>query len=332
MKKLPGAEKAELQELPQIKERISFLYLERCIINRQDSSISISDERGTVQVPAASLGILLLGPGTTITHRAMELIGDAGTGILWIGEHGVRYYAFGRPLTHSASLLLRQAKLVTNTKSRLAVARMMYQMRFGQEDVSQMTMQQRKAEEAAEAADSGRDKSYPDDYIVLDIETTGLREKTDEIMEIAMLKVIEGKTTASFHTLLHTKKPIPRPIEKLTGITNDDLAKKGKELDEILPQVVDFVEGYALVGHNIGFDLGFLNQALAKAKRAGLDNPQYDTMEMYTKVQSTLGKKSLADVVRALQISEKPSHWGMPDCKAEKEVYEILKAKCKKQQ
>lgn len=193
-------------------------------------------------------------------------------------------------------------------------------------------MQQRKAEEAAEAADSGRDKSYPDDYIVLDIETTGLREKTDEIMEIAMLKVIEGKTAASFHTLLHTKKPIPRPIEKLTGITNDDLAKKGKELDEILPQVVDFVEGYALVGHNIGFDLGFLNQALAKAKRAGLDNPQYDTMEMYTKVQGTSGKKSLADVVRALQISEKPSHRGMPDCKAEKEVYEMLKAKCKKQQ
>ena len=53
MKKLPGAQKTELQELPQIKERLSFLYLERCLINRQDSSISIADERGTVQVPAA---------------------------------------------------------------------------------------------------------------------------------------------------------------------------------------------------------------------------------------------------------------------------------------
>lgn len=149
MKKIPGAEKAELQELPQIKERISFLYLERCLINRQDSSISITDERGTVQVPVASLSVLLLGPGTTITHRAMELIGDAGTSILWIGEHGVRYYAFGRPLTHSASLLLMQAKMVTNTKSRLAVARKMYQMRFGQEDVSQVTMQQLRGREGA---------------------------------------------------------------------------------------------------------------------------------------------------------------------------------------
>ena len=103
MKKLPGAQKTELQELPQIKERLSFLYLERCLINRQDSSISIADERGTVQVPAASLSVLLLGPGTTVTHRAMELIGDAGTSVLWIGEHGVRYYAWGKPLTHSAS-------------------------------------------------------------------------------------------------------------------------------------------------------------------------------------------------------------------------------------
>lgn len=119
MKKLPGAQKTELQELPQIKERLSFLYLERCLINRQDSSISIADERGTVQVPAASLSVLLLGPGTTVTHRAMELIGDAGTSVLWIGEHGVRYYASGKPLTHSASLLMMQAKLVTNTRLRL---------------------------------------------------------------------------------------------------------------------------------------------------------------------------------------------------------------------
>lgn len=74
-------DKPGLQELPQIKERISFLYLERCLINRQDSAISISDERGTVNVPAASLSIIILGPGTNITHRAMELAGDVGTGI-----------------------------------------------------------------------------------------------------------------------------------------------------------------------------------------------------------------------------------------------------------
>lgn len=135
-------DKPGLQELPQIKERISFLYLERCLINRQDSAISISDERGTVNVPAASLSIIILGPGTNITHRAMELAGDVGTGIIWTGEHGVRFYASGSAMTHSAALLVQQAKLVSNTQTRLGVARRMYQMRFPDEDVTGLTMQQ----------------------------------------------------------------------------------------------------------------------------------------------------------------------------------------------
>ena len=147
--KQQGAKKAELQELPQIKERMSFLYVERCLINRQDGAISISDGRGTVNVPAASLGVLLLGPGTNITHRAMELIGDAGVSVVWVGERGVRYYAHGKPLTHSAALLIRQAELVSNTQSRLSVARNMYQMRFPGEDVSKLTMQQLRGKEGS---------------------------------------------------------------------------------------------------------------------------------------------------------------------------------------
>lgn len=147
--KISGADKAELQELPQIKERISFLYLERCLINRQDSAVSITDERGTVNVPAAPLSVLLLGPGTNVTHRAMELIGDVGASVLWVGEHGVRFYASGRPLTHSATLLIAQSELVSNARSRLAVARKMYQMRFRGEDVSKLTMQQLRGKEGA---------------------------------------------------------------------------------------------------------------------------------------------------------------------------------------
>jgi CRISPR-associated protein Cas1 len=58
--------KPDLQALPQIKERISFLYLERCVVNRQDNAITITDVRGTVQAPAAVLSVILLGPGTKI--------------------------------------------------------------------------------------------------------------------------------------------------------------------------------------------------------------------------------------------------------------------------
>lgn len=142
-------ERPQLQTLPTMRERISFLYLERCLVNRQDNAITVTDLRGTVHVPAAALGVILLGPGSNVTHRAMELIGDAGASIIWVGEHGVRYYAHGRPLTHSSRMLTAQAALVSNTRSRLAVARRMYAMRFTDEDVSKLTMQQLRGREGA---------------------------------------------------------------------------------------------------------------------------------------------------------------------------------------
>ncbi|MGI5900997.1 MAG: type I-E CRISPR-associated endonuclease Cas1e [Desulfitobacteriia bacterium] len=141
--------KPDLQALPRIKDRISFLYLEHCLINRQDGAITVTDARGTVHIPAASLSVLLLGPGTNISHRAIELIGDAGTSMIWVGEHGVRYYAHGRPLTHSARLLIRQAELVSNVRTRVAVARKMYQLRFPEEEVSSLTMQQLRGREGS---------------------------------------------------------------------------------------------------------------------------------------------------------------------------------------
>ena len=144
-----GAKKPELQELPQIKERISFLYLEHSVINRSDSAITVTDDRGTVHVPSASLAVLLLGPGTKITHRAMELIGDSGASVVWVGEQGVRYYAHGRPLTHSSRLLVAQAALVSNVRSRAAVARKMYAKRFPGEDVAGMSLQQLRGREGA---------------------------------------------------------------------------------------------------------------------------------------------------------------------------------------
>ena len=144
-----GIEKPGLQALPQIKDRISFLYLERCMINRQDGALTVTDARGTVHVPAASLSVLMLGPGTNISHRAVELAGSSGISIIWVGEKGVRYYAHGSSLSHSARLLNRQAELVSNVRTRVAVARNMYLMRFPNEDVSSLTMQQLRGKEGA---------------------------------------------------------------------------------------------------------------------------------------------------------------------------------------
>ena len=141
--------KPDLQALPQIRDRMTFLYLERCQINRQDSAITVIDEEGIVLIPAAAISVLLLGPGTTVTHRAMELIGDAGVCIIWVGEHGVRYYASGRPLTHKAGLLMRQAALASNQKQHLEVVRKMYQLRFPGEDISHLTLPQLRGREGA---------------------------------------------------------------------------------------------------------------------------------------------------------------------------------------
>ncbi len=144
-----GAKKTELRELPRIGDRVTFLYIEHAKVHRQDSAVTVLDQRGTLKIPAAMVGVLLLGPGTDISHRAVELIGDVGTALIWVGERGVRYYAHGRALARSTRYLERQAKLVTNNRTRLEIARRMYQMRFPNEDVSKLTMQQLRGREGA---------------------------------------------------------------------------------------------------------------------------------------------------------------------------------------
>lgn len=144
-----GMIKPELTELLQIGDRMTFIYLEHCVINREDSAVKVTDLDGDVYIPAAAITTLLLGPGCKITHRAMELAGDCGIGIIWVGEHGVRYYAHGRALNSHTRLLLKQAELVTNTRKHLNVVRKMYQMRFPNEDVSSLTLQQLRGREGS---------------------------------------------------------------------------------------------------------------------------------------------------------------------------------------
>lgn len=141
--------KTELQELPRISDRVTFIYVEHAKINRQDGAITVMESRGTVKIPAAMIGVILLGPGTDVSHRAVELMGDIGTSMIWVGEYGVRQYAHGRSLARTTRFLVKQASMVSNTRSRLSVARKMYQMRFPDEDVSELTMQQLRSHEGA---------------------------------------------------------------------------------------------------------------------------------------------------------------------------------------
>ena len=149
MAEIPGMIKPDIVELPQIADRITFLYLEHCKINRKDSAITVIDENGVTHIPSGTISVLMLGPGTDVSHRAMELIGDSGISICWVGEQGVRYYAGGRPLTHSSRLIVKQAEMVTNQRKHLDVVRKMYMMRFPDEDVSGLTLQQLRGREGS---------------------------------------------------------------------------------------------------------------------------------------------------------------------------------------
>jgi len=149
MAKRPGTPPPDLPELVRAEDRISFIYVERATIHRDQNAVTATDERGVIHIPAASLGALLLGPGTRVTHQAMMLLAENGSTAVWVGERGVRYYAHGRSLARSSRLLEAQARRVSNQSSRLAVARAMYAMRFPGEDVSHYTMQQLRGREGA---------------------------------------------------------------------------------------------------------------------------------------------------------------------------------------
>lgn len=149
MENTTGIEKPEIQALPRVQDRMTFIYLEHCKINRDNGAITVKTQSGITNIPAAAISVLLFGPGTDVTHRAMELIGDTGVTVIWVGEHGVRYYAHGHALTNHASLLLKQAQLVSNEKKHIQVARKMYQLRFPNEDVSKLTMQQLRGREGS---------------------------------------------------------------------------------------------------------------------------------------------------------------------------------------
>ena len=145
--------------LPRAADRMSFLYLEHCVVHREDGAVTARDDKGLVRVPAASLLAVLLGPGTSVSHQAMCLLGECGTTAVWVGERGVRYYAHGRSLATSSRLLVEQAARVSSPQKRLAVARKMYTMRFAGEAVDGLTMQQLRGREGARIRSVYRENS-----------------------------------------------------------------------------------------------------------------------------------------------------------------------------
>ena len=136
-----------LHELPRFSDKLSYAYFEHAAIDQDAKAIAVHQADGSVSVPAASLAVLMLGPGTSITHAAVKTLADNNCQLIWSGEHGVRFYSHGLGGARSSRNLIRQAKLVSNDLTRLQVVVRMYCMRFDEKIDPGLTLQQLRGKE-----------------------------------------------------------------------------------------------------------------------------------------------------------------------------------------
>jgi CRISPR-associated protein Cas1 len=119
-----------LHELPRLRDSLSYHYIEHAIVDRKQNAIEYIQEDGRTLVPIASISLIMLGPGTSLSHAAMKVLMENGCSILWVGEDGIRCYGQGLGETRRSYHLIRQAELVCDPIAREKVVRNMYAMRF----------------------------------------------------------------------------------------------------------------------------------------------------------------------------------------------------------
>jgi CRISPR-associated protein Cas1 len=140
----------DLHQLPKLADSLSYLYAEHCVIEKNHQAIELFDQNGATLVPAAALTVLLLGPGTRITHAAVKTLADNGCTLVWVGEDVTRYYAHGIGETRRAYHLLHQAHLASDERLRTEVCKRMYRYRFDTPDLdADLTIQQLRGMEGA---------------------------------------------------------------------------------------------------------------------------------------------------------------------------------------
>ncbi|MDD5605789.1 MAG: exonuclease domain-containing protein [Patescibacteria group bacterium] len=157
------------------------------------------------------------------------------------------------------------------------------------------------------------------EFIILDIETTGVVSKRDDIIEFAGVRInASGQILAELDLLIHTDKELTPVIRAITGITPDNLVGQ-PTFDAVKDQIVEFIGDAPIVGHNIGFDIEFLN-----AKGCGLKNPALDTLELAYTVLPAQDYYSLEYLAHTYDFLHKPSHRAMNDVLATLDLMKLL--------
>lgn len=143
-----------LKELPKFRDGLSYLYLEHGRIEQEDQAIAHYGTDGMTAVPAAALGVLMLGPGTSVTHAAIKALAANGCSVFWVGEEMVRFYASGIGETRSTQHLLRQVRAYSHPPTRLEVVKRLYHLRFPEPLPKDLTLQQIRGHEGVRVRDT----------------------------------------------------------------------------------------------------------------------------------------------------------------------------------
>lgn len=131
------------ENLPQMKDRYPFIYLEHGRVEIDDSSIKwISADGEVIRIPAAMLCVIFLGPGTSITHEAIKVLSFSNCRVCWVGEDSLRFYAFGETPTADTKNIKKQIRLASDKKRALEAARRLFSMRFPEVDISSKSLKE----------------------------------------------------------------------------------------------------------------------------------------------------------------------------------------------
>ena len=160
-----------------------------------------------------------------------------------------------------------------------------------------------------------------DEYIVLDIETTGLSKRRHAITEIAAAKIKKNKIVDEFHSLVNPEVPIPQFITRLTGITNK-MVKKAPTISKVLPDFLEFLGSSTIIAHNASFDYGFLNHNSELHLDNSITNPRLCTRKLANRLVYDLPSKRLSCLCDFFKITNEQAHRARADVLATNQVFQ----------
>lgn len=152
-------------------------------------------------------------------------------------------------------------------------------------------------------------------YTFLDLETDGLNEHCNSIIEIGAVKVTQDSGILEYHSLLEYEGDLPKEITELTGISTELLKKEGRKVDTVLEEVLNYLIGTIIVGYNIAFDLRFLNSILQRNGMETLHNPSVDLMRIIKKEKPFQKNFKLETSLQSYGIKKEQLHRALEDAK-----------------